>query len=243
MMGSLKKLSHFTGRAIHDYSMIDDRDSILVAVSGGEDSLAMLELLFLLQKRAPVRFKLFPVHVDPGFGGDMSASLEYYIKGRYGNLLVDYTHHGVIAHSTKNRENPCFLCSRLRRKRLFEIARDLGCSKIAMGHHKDDIIETLFINMCYSGRMGTMTPYQKFFGGEITVIRPLAYADKRDIKKFAVTQGFPELINPCPSDGFTKRSQVRALLNELYKTNRNIKGNLFRAMSNVQIDYLLRQTI
>ena len=242
--GRIKRVGRLVGRAVHDYGMIQKRDKILVAVSGGKDSLSLLALLSELKKRAPIDFDLFPVFVDPGFKDGPAVDLAEFIKQRFDtDLYIRYTDHGPLAHSEKNRENPCFLCSRLRRKSLFEIATSKKCTKIAMGHHKDDIIETLFINMCYAGRIGTMTPCQDFFGGALTLIRPLAYVEKLEIEKLASSWRFPEFINPCPSDGSTKRSGVRALLNDLYKENRNIKGNLFRSMANVQMDYLLKQAL
>ncbi|MBU0973223.1 MAG: tRNA 2-thiocytidine(32) synthetase TtcA, partial [Proteobacteria bacterium] len=138
-----------------------------------------------------------------------------------------------------NRENPCFLCARLRRNRLFKLAQEQGCRKIALGHNKDDIIETLFINMFYSGKIGTMKPRQSFFGGALDIIRPLAYVEKKDIVLFSNLFGMPEFVNNCPSANQTKREEIRRMLDALYKQNKNIKGNIFRAMGNVASDYLL----
>lgn len=240
----VKRVNRQMGKAIHDYGMIQDKDRILVAVSGGKDSLTLLALLFELAKRAPVDFTLLPVFVDPGFEEGPAESLSSFVRRRFGmNLSVERTDHGPLSHSGQNRENPCFLCSRLRRKRIFEVASAAHCTKIAMGHHKDDMIETLFINMCYAGRIGTMKPCQVFFDGAMTMIRPLAYVEKEDIVMLAKKWGFPEFVNPCPSEGNTKRSLVRGFLNDLYKENRNVKGNLFRSMENVQMDYLLKQTL
>ena len=145
-----------------------------------------------------------------------------------------------MGHSPVNRENPCFLCSRLRRKRLFEIADELGCSKIALGHNKDDIIETLFLNIFYAGEISTMAPSQTFFDERFTVIRPLAFADETLIKAFANHQKFPEFINPCPSAVNSKRQEIKTLLNGLYRSNNKIKGNIFTAMSHVRTEYLLK---
>ena len=127
-----------------------------------------------------------------------------------------------------------------RRKRLFEIADELACNKLALGHNKDDIIETLFLNICYSGEISTMVPFQPFFKGKITVIRPLAFADERRIRDFAKEQNFPEFVNPCPSANNSKRQEIKDTLNRLYKTNSKIKGNIFRAMSHVKTEYLLK---
>ena len=139
-----------------------------------------------------------------------------------------------------NRENPCFLCSRLRRKRLFEIADELGCRKLALGHNKDDVIETLFMNICYAGEISTMLPSQTFFQQKFTLIRPLAFADEGLIRRFAGDQRFPDFENPCPTAKTSKRQEIKSLLKQLYRSNKKIKGNIFRAMSHVKPEYLLK---
>jgi tRNA 2-thiocytidine biosynthesis protein TtcA len=177
--------------------------------------------------------------VDPGFEGGFSESLLSYCEQVGVPLRIEYTDYGFQGHSPENRENPCFLCSRLRRKRLFEIADELDCNKIALGHNKDDIIETLFLNIFYSGEISTMVPSQPFFKGRFTVIRPLSLADEKLIVNFARHQKFPEFFNPCPTAGNSKRQQIKTLLNQLYRSNKKIKGNIFRAMSHVNLEYLL----
>ncbi|MBA3012477.1 MAG: tRNA 2-thiocytidine(32) synthetase TtcA [Proteobacteria bacterium] len=240
MKGGLKKrLNHAVGKAIHDWSMIADKDRILVGVSGGKDSQTLLHVLFSLQKKAPVKFDIVPVHIDPGFEGSFAKDLEIYVEENFVPLQVEYTDYGLTAHSEENRENPCFLCARLRRNRLFKLAQEQGCKKIALGHNKDDIIETLFINMFYAGKIGTMKPRQSFFGGALAIIRPLAYVEKKDIVLFSNLFGMPEFVNNCPSANQTKREEIRRMLDALYKQNKNIKGNIFRAMGNVASDYLL----
>jgi tRNA 2-thiocytidine biosynthesis protein TtcA len=238
-----RKVNHLMGRALNDYGMIRHGDRLMVAVSGGKDSLFMLNALESLKKRAPISFDVVPVYVDPGFENGFAQELKAVVARFSGSMMVKYTDHGVRAHGTDNRENPCFLCSRLRRKSIFEMARDQGCTRIALGHNKDDIIETLFINMFFSGRMGTMVPSQSFFNGKITVIRPLAYVEKKDIIRLAKRLMFPDFINPCPSDGRSKRSVVRDMLQEIYRDNHHIKGNIFRAMGNIEADYLLKKSL
>lgn len=220
--------------------MLQNGDRILVAVSGGADSLTMMWMLVERLPRIPISFELFPVHIDPGFEGGFSESLKAYSANCGLTLRIEYTDYGILGHSEINRENPCFLCSRLRRKRLFEIADELGCNKLALGHNKDDIIETLFLNMCYAGEISTMVPSQAFFKGRFTVIRPLAYADEDLIRAFADEQGFPEFVNPCPSASHSKRQEIKTVLKQLYRSNGKIKGNIFRAMSRVKLDYLLK---
>lgn len=235
-----KGLNQALGKAVHEYGMIADGDRILVGLSGGKDSWALLWFLLERRKRAPVNYSVFPVYIDPGFEGGPARTIAEYTRRLGCMVRIEQTDYGLISHSEKNRENPCFLCARLRRKRLFEIAAEMGCNKLALGHNKDDLIETLFINVFYAGEMSTMMPYQPFFGGKLTVIRPLAYADEGALIRFAAERGWPVVENPCPSAGNTKRADIKTMLQRFYQTNRKIKGNIFRAMRHVKPEYLLR---
>ena len=235
-----KALNSLVGKAIHRYDMIEDGDRIALGLSGGKDSLTLLWALAERKKRVPVNYDLFPIYVDPGFPGGFGDGLADTCRHLGFPLTVDRTDHGIVAHSDENQENPCFLCARLRRKRLFEIADGLGCTKLALGHNKDDIIETLFLNICYAGEISTMVPRQELFNGRFILIRPLAMVDEKSIRRFAKAQAFPQYTNPCPSAGATKRSEIKALLDGLYQTNRKIKGNIYRAMSHVKMEYLLK---
>ena len=234
-----KALNSLVGKAIHRYDMIRDGDRIAVGVSGGADSFTLLWALAERQKRVPVQYRLFPVYVDPGFDGGFGDDLREICQETGHRLTIDRTDHGIVAHGPENRENPCFLCSRLRRKRLFEIADRLGCTKLALGHNKDDIIETFFLNICYAGEISTMVPKQVFFNGKLTIVRPLSLIEEKEIRRFAKQQGFPVFANPCPSAGKTKRSEIKEMLERLYRTNRKIKGNIFRSLSHVKKEYLL----
>ena len=234
-----KAVLRAVGRAIHHYNMISDGDRIAVGLSGGKDSLALMWALQERLSHIPIHYSLLAVYIDLGFEGDPAHLIEEYCKNMGYRLQVEHTDYGIQGHSENNRENPCFLCSRLRRKRLFELANELGCNKLALGHHMDDIIETLFLNMCYSGEISTMVPCQPFFKGKLTVIRPLAFLDEPKINRFAEDHRFPEFKNPCPTAKISKRNEVKKMLNNLYKTNKKIKGNIFRAMSHVKLDYLL----
>ncbi|MGD9302012.1 MAG: ATP-binding protein [Desulfobacterales bacterium] len=228
------------GKALHRYQMISDGDRIIVGISGGADSLTLIWMLIERLKRVPINYELFAVYIDPGYEGSFGESLKGYCSKLGFSVRVEYTDYGLLAHSPENRENPCFLCSRLRRKRLFEIADELGCNKLALGHNKDDIIETLFLNICYAGEISTMVPSQTFFQEKFMVIRPLAFADEQLIRKFARDHRFPEFINTCPSAGHSKRKEMKTFLEQLYRINKKVKGNIFRAMSHVNSDYLLK---
>jgi len=235
-----KVLNRNVGRALHRYDMISDGDRILVGLSGGKDSLTLMWILSERLSRIPINYELFAVYIDPGFEDGFSESLsEYCIKTGF-KLKVEYTDYGILSHSSQNRENPCFLCSRLRRKRLFEIADEIGCNKLALGHNKDDIIETLFLNICYAGEISTMVPSQSFFKARFTLIRPLAFVDDDVIRRFAQEKGYPAFVNSCPTAKVSKRQEIKMFLNQLYSGNKKVKGNIFRAMSNVKTEYLLR---
>lgn len=210
--------------------MIENGDRIAVGLSGGKDSWTLFWFLEERRKRVPIQYELFPIHINPGFDHQGSQVLGAFGRSMGWDIRIEQTDFGVLAHSEANRENPCFLCSRLRRQRLFEIADALGCKKLALGHNKDDLIETFIMNLIYAGNLGSIQPYQPFFGGSITVIRPLSFADEATISRFADTMQWPILDNPCPSAQNSKRSEVKNLLSTLYRRNAKIRGNLFRAM-------------
>jgi tRNA 2-thiocytidine biosynthesis protein TtcA len=240
MSGSLyKSLNRDVGKAIHQYDMISNGDRILVAVSGGKDSLTLMRVLQERFTRIPISYELFGIYIDPGFNDGYADALRSWAERSGFHLRVEFTNNGILAHGRDNSENPCFLCARLRRKRIFEIAKQLACNKIALGHHKDDIIETFFINICYAGIMSAMRPSLSLFDGQLTIIRPLSFVDEERILKFAKSQHFPEFNNPCPSAKSSKRNEIKTLLNQLYLNNHNIKGNIFRSLSHVNKEYLL----
>ncbi|MBT8341946.1 MAG: tRNA 2-thiocytidine(32) synthetase TtcA [Desulfatitalea sp.] len=218
--------------------MIEDGDRIAVGLSGGKDSWALFWLLWERCSRVPVEYTLLPIHIDLGFENGPRQAIDTYM-GRMGlNVHIEATQIGLTAHSDENRENPCFLCARKRRQRLFEIAHSMGCNKLALGHTKDDLIETLFINMLYAGTMSTMLPLQPFFNGRMTVIRPLAFTNETRLDTLAEQRQWPVVPNPCPSAGRSKRAEIKTMLESLYRKNRKIKGNIFRAMRHVNLDYL-----
>jgi tRNA 2-thiocytidine biosynthesis protein TtcA len=237
---TFKALKRNAGKAIYDYRMISDGDRIAVGLSGGADSMTLLWYLRERMKWLPIRYHIEALYIDPGFEGGCAEALERFCAQEGYRLTVEFTDDGIVGHSAQNRENPCFLCSRLRRKRLFEMADALDCNKLALGHNKDDLIQTLFINICFAGEIGTMLPSQSFFGGRFQVIRPLAYVDQDLIRKFHTAQGWPQFINPCPSAQRSERHAIKQLLDQLYRSNAKIKGNIFRALHHVKPDYLLK---
>ncbi len=171
--------------------MIEEGDRLLIGVSGGADSFALLDLLDSPMIFTP-KFSLLAVNIDMGFDISYSGynTLEKYFQENNYRYVMEKTDIGLLAHCDYNRKNPCFLCSRLRRKRIFEIAAAEGCNKIAFAHHRDDIIETLLINMFYGREISTMMPNQKIFGGKLHIIRPLAYLREELIKKYQREMSF-----------------------------------------------------
>ena len=235
-----KEIKRFTGKAIHHQKMIRDGDHVLVAVSGGKDSLVLLQVLRERLKRIPISYDITAVHVDPGFGGNSAKEMAAFFSSHGFDHRIIESDIGPKAHGPENRENPCFLCSRMRRKLLFELADNIGCNRIALGHHKDDIIETLFLNIFYGASISTMLPVQELFGGKLTIIRPLYLLDEDLIRRYAEEMDFPRIQLGCPSEGATKREEIKGMLNGFYRKSRKIKGNIFHALQNVNTEYLLQ---
>ena len=235
-----KAVNRAMGQALHRYDMISNGDRILVGLSGGKDSLSLMWFLNERKQRILIDYDLVAVYVDLGFDNGFSERLQSYGDVCGYDIRIEYTDYGLIAHSSQNRENPCFLCARLRRKRLFELAEALNCNKIAFGHNKDDLIETLFMNMCYAGEISTMLPSQSFFKGKFKLIRPLAFVEEDTLKRFARQKGFPEFINPCPTARVSKRQEIKKMLKQLYAANKKTKGNIFRSMSHIKPEYMLK---
>lgn len=226
------------GKAIHHYELIQDNDRIAVAVSGGKDSLLLLWLLRERLKRVPIHYDLVAVHVDPGFDTEGADRLEAFFRKEGFPYEILRTDHGLRAHSPENRENPCFLCARLRRTSLFKAAHALGCGKIAFGHNQDDFIETFFINICYGAQVAGILPKQPFFGGEVEIIRPMALIPAAKVLRLCQRLGLAVIPNCCPSAQKNKRQEMRTILESLCRKNPKVRGNIFHAMSHVNLEYL-----
>ncbi|BHH82738.1 tRNA 2-thiocytidine biosynthesis protein TtcA [Desulforhopalus sp. 52FAK] len=232
------KINKKIGQAMHDYAMFDRGDRVLIAVSGGVDSLVLVCLLHLWQKKAPIDFKLKGLHIDHGFWSATEGGISPHtsIGDQLRRYSIDLT---VETEWQEPQERTCYLCSRNRRSQLFDFARDHGYNKIALGHHKDDLIETFMINAIYSGNISTMLPSQELFDGRLSLIRPMAYLEKSDVVELAQLFGLIPVENGCPLSENTRRETVRTLLGNLYKSEPGAKTSLFASLSNVRTDYLL----
>jgi tRNA 2-thiocytidine biosynthesis protein TtcA len=229
------------GQAMHDYAMLADSDRVLIAVSGGVDSLVLTWLLKHWQLKAPIEYKILAVHIDNGFKSETSSKIEEQLRKIHVPFIIEKTDYWEKAAAAENGKSVCYHCARLRRNRLFSIAEEQGFNKIAFGHHKDDILETFFINLLYAGNLSTMVPRQELFEGRISIIRPLAYLEKSDVRNIAAKAGITPVKNPCPKDNDSKRQEARKILAELTEKNPRIKSNIFAALSNIRHGYLLDQ--
>ncbi len=222
-----------------DYNMIEPGDRLLVGVSGGADSLALLDLLNTPMLFIPNDFSILAVNIDLGFdGGEGRLVLENYLRENGYRYIIDRTGIGPQAHAAGAKKNPCFICSRLRRRRMFEIAAAEGCNKVVLAHHRDDIIETLLINIFYGREISTMMPNQSIFQGKMSIIRPLAYIKEELVKKYAREQEFPVVANGCPTSRTSKRVAIKELLSGMEKENKKVRDNIFRSLYHVKPDYL-----
>lgn len=221
--------------------MLEDGDRVLVGVSGGVDSLTLACVLKMWQQKAPIRFEITAYYIDHGFWRNTEGIEDpcKTIGRQLAQYAVDWKH--VSERVIEEKDRTCFLCSRNRRKQLFDLARDYGYNKIALGHHKDDLIETFMLNALYSGNISTMKPKQKLFGGTLSIVRPLAYLDKNEVLEISGGLYLNPVKNFCPLSADTRREKVRNLLETLYLDDPNVKTSLFAALSNVRTDYLLRK--
>jgi tRNA 2-thiocytidine biosynthesis protein TtcA len=245
-MNSTAQMEHdirrLAGRAIGDFGLIADRDRILVALSGGKDSWTLLHILESLRKRAPVAFSLIPVTVHPGFPGFQTRLIEDELRSRgFACRVVHAPIHKLMLEKLTPDETPCALCARLKRGVLYTQARELGCTKIALGHHRDDFIETLLLNQFYNGKIKAMAPLLRADDGRNVVIRPLVYVPEDDIIRFAVQAGFPIACCACPAcgDQDLKRAKIKNLLAELERGQPGIKASLLAALGAVDHRHLL----
>ena len=230
-------ISERIGKAIKDYCLIEDKDRILVAVSGGKDSLSLLKLLNARRGWAPVDYKLIAMHVETDYRCSSCVHTEV-LKDFFEANDISY-HFEKINILDKNRKSTsCFWCSWNRRKALFLAAERMGCNKVAFGHHKDDIIETLLLNIFYHGEFSAMNPRQELFGGKLTIIRPLCYVEEPASRRYAKESGFPSQLCRCPNSKRSRRRMIKGIIANIEKDCRFIKTNIFRSIGRIDREYI-----
>ncbi|WP_443115092.1 tRNA 2-thiocytidine(32) synthetase TtcA [Herbaspirillum seropedicae] len=240
-----KNIRRLTGRAIADFDMIRDGDVIMACMSGGADSYTMLDTLRYLQSVAPVKFEIIAVNLDqkqPGFPEHILPEYFERIGVRY--RIVEEDTYSIVKDKIAPGKTTCSLCSRLRRGILYRVAKELGATKIALGHHRDDILHTFMLNMFYGGKIKTMPPKLIADDGQNVVIRPLAYVREPDIKKYAAAMQFPIIpCNLCGSQPNLQRQAMREMLNEWEKTNPLWIKSMFTAMGNIAPSHMLDRSL
>ena len=235
-----RRLRRNLARAITDFGMIEEGDRVMVCVSGGKDSYTMLHLLRDLARRAPIDFELTVVNIDQGHPGYPADRLRDYMRDeKYDFSMIAEDTYSIVTEKIPEGKTFCSLCSRLRRGILYRIAKERGCTKIALGHHRDDILQTLLLNLFFAGSLGAMPPKLVAEDGNI-VIRPLAYCAEEDIVAFSAAKAFPILpCDLCGSQDNLQRKIVGRLIDDLEKQHPGIKSVMFASLQNVRASHLL----
>lgn len=233
---AIQKLLGQIRRAIEDYDMIQDGDKVAVGVSGGKDSLTLLVALRQLQNFLPRKFELEAVTLTLGIGEfDLTPVKE--LCRRIGvNYTIEETLIGRIVFEERQEENPCSLCANLRRGALHNVAKNLGCNRVALAHHYDDVVETLLLSTFYEGRLHTFSPVTYLKRKELYLIRPLIYTQEKEVRGFVNSYGLTTVPNPCTANGKTKRQYIKDLIRDLNEDNRCVKQNIFGAIKRAHID-------
>lgn len=228
----MKRVLSLTRKCIQDFNMIEDGDKIGVGVSGGKDSLVLLKALRLYQNFSPKKFELEAFTVDLGFDNFDVKTIDNYCRSIDVPFNLKRTHIKNIVFDIRKEKNPCSLCAKMRRGALHNALKEKGFNKLALGHHADDAIETLFLSMFYEGRLKTLPPKTFLTRKKIYVIRPFLYLDEKDIKGIVNKYKIPIVKNPCPVDKKTKREEIHNILMDIYKKIPGARDNILTALKN-----------
>lgn len=236
-----QKLARSLMRTVERWKLVEPGDKILVAISGGKDSYAMLDLLWEAKKRAPFEFEIVAVHLDQAQPGYDGAALQRWLEtsGIPFEVLREDTY-SIVKQGTREGQAYCFLCARLRRGILYSAAQRLGCNKLALGHHRDDALETLLMNLCYAGKLQAMPARYTTDDGKLEVIRPLIDVAEEDLRAFSTERAYPILpCNLCGSQDGLKRDAMAGLLSQLEQTIPDVRAVMHHALQNVRPTHLL----
>lgn len=235
-MNETKHLLSFVRRAVDDYEMISEGDKVAVGISGGKDSLTLLYALANLRRFYPKKFDLIAITVDMGFEGMDFSGVEKLAKELDVPYHIIKTQISKVIFDVREESNPCSLCAKMRRGAIHSGAKELGCNKIAFGHHFDDVVDTFVMNLFFEGRVGCFSPVTYLSRTDITLIRPLIYMPEKDVKYFAAKAELPVVKSTCPADGNTERAEINALISELDRKHKGLRYRIFGALQRGNID-------
>ncbi|MBQ2767520.1 MAG: tRNA 2-thiocytidine(32) synthetase TtcA [Clostridia bacterium] len=235
-MKELKHILSYTRRAVADYEMISPGDRIAVGISAGKDSLTLLYALAALRRFYPVPFELDAVTIDMGFDGMDFAPISALCRELDVPYHVIPTKISHIIFDVRKESNPCSLCAKMRRGALHNAAKELGCNRVALGHHFDDVVETFMLNLFHEGRIGCFQPVTYLSRTDLHLIRPLIYCPEKDIRYFANKVNLPVIKSPCPADGNTEREEMKQLLRTLDREHKGLRYRIFGAIQRGEID-------
>lgn len=227
----MQKALSLARQAVDDYKMIDDGDKIAIGISGGKDSMFLAEVLNGLKSFYPNKFTIAALTISIGFDNMDFSGIKEYFKDKHIDYHIIKTQIKDIVFENINCKSPCSLCSRLRRGALIDAVKNLGCTKIALGHHRDDVNETFFMSMLYEGRINCFSPVTNYENRDITLIRPLIYTPEYYIKEYVKKNGIPLAKSTCPVDKSTKRQEMKDLISYISKLNPSARKNIFGAVS------------
>lgn len=234
-----KRLIKHIFRKVRDanlkYRLVEDGDTIAAALSGGKDSFTMLYFLLMLQKYTPLKFELLPLYMDLGWENDVRA-MEEFCNSHGLSLIIEKTNIGQVVFESRQEKNPCSLCSNLRRGAINRLGKSLGCNKIALGHHMDDVVNTLFLSMLFEGRFNVFKPKTYLDRMDITFVRPLIYVAEAEVRQFVDSLEIKPVKNRCPADGQTKRTEISQLLGQIESSYPGARQKFLSSIENVGPD-------
>ncbi len=232
----MRKMLSYLRRAIDDYHMISENDVIAVGISGGKDSIVLFQAMIMLKRFYPIPFQLVGITIDLGFDTPLeTAQIKRLAEENEIPYHVMKTQIKEIVFDIRKEENPCSLCAKLRKGALMDYAKQLGCNKVALGHHYDDVVETFFMKLFYEGNIGCFSPVTYLSRRDITQIRPLIFAPEAEIKSTAERLQLPVFKNPCPNDGESKRQEIKDLIYSLRKAYPDLKEKVFGGLCRAKL--------
>ena len=241
----MRRILSYLRRAVDDYKMIQDGDKIAVGLSGGKDSILTMLALANLRRFYPNKFELIAITLDIGLDDFDTTPLKNLCEENNVEYHVEKTHIKEIVFDVRKEKNPCSLCANLRRGILYDTAKKMGCNKVALGHHMDDVMETLFMSLIYEGRIHTFSPVTYLSRKDIHIIRPMVYVPEKEVKRYMKQNEISIVKSKCPADGETKREYIKDLIYKLNKENHKVRESIFGAITRMpewQVDSFSKES-